>query len=57
MTQQWYIQANLILNQKQVADLLVIGWNLQEYHRNYIFGSNLDPNIKEAPCDATLVNF
>lgn len=43
--------------EEQGADQLVIGWNPQEYHRNYIFGSNLDPIIKQAPCDVTLVNF
>jgi len=39
------------------ADQLVIGWNPQTYHRNYIFGSNLDHIVKQAPCDVTLVNF
>jgi basic amino acid/polyamine antiporter, APA family len=43
--------------EQQGADQLVIGWNPQDYHRNYIFGSNLDPIIKLAPCDVTLVNF
>ena len=43
--------------EQQGADQLVIGWNPQNYHRNYIFGSNLDPIIKQAPCDVTLVSF
>jgi APA family basic amino acid/polyamine antiporter len=42
---------------EEVADQILLGWRGAHTQEEYVFTSNLDPVIENAPCDVSLTNF
>ncbi len=38
------------------ADQVLLGWHGQRRKRDFVFGSTVDPIIRDAPCEVTVVN-
>ena len=38
------------------ADQVLLGWHGQRRKRDFVFGSTVDPVIKDAPCEVTVIN-
>jgi APA family basic amino acid/polyamine antiporter len=42
---------------EEMADQILLGWRGAHTQEEYVFTSNLDPVIENAPCDVSLINF
>ncbi len=42
--------------EEEEADHVLLGWHGKRRKRDYVFGSTVDPVIKDAPCEVTIVN-
>ncbi|WP_290812210.1 amino acid permease [Halovivax sp.] len=48
-------QAILSVVEEEGADQVVLGWRGFRQRREHVFGSTIDPILRDAPCDVTLV--
>lgn len=50
--------ANVLLSvlSEEEADMVVLGWRALHPRREFVFGSTIDPILREAPCDVALVH-
>ena len=46
----------LTVLKEEEADQVLLGWHGRRRTRDYVFGSTVDPIIKDAPCEVTVVN-
>ncbi|WP_290819492.1 amino acid permease, partial [Halovivax sp.] len=49
-------QAILSVVEEEEADQVVLGWRGFRQRREHVFGSTIDPILRDAPCDVTLVS-
>ena len=49
-------QTILSVIEEEEADQVLLGWHGRRRRRDYVFGSTVDPIIKDAPCEVTVLN-
>ncbi len=49
-------QSILTVLEDEDADQVLLGWHGQRRKRDFVFGSTIDPVIRDAPCEVTVIN-